>query len=63
MHDRLSDGRRFRLFSVIDDFNREIDIDLSLPAEREAGTGSGNRNIVYALMPEFVQSGNEKWGH
>jgi putative transposase len=37
MHDQLSDGRSYRLFNVIDDFNREaltIDIDLSLPAER-----------------------------
>ena len=37
MHDQLSDGRSFRLFNVIDDFNREalaIDIDLSLPGER-----------------------------
>ena len=37
MHDQLSDGRRCRLFNVIDDFNREgltIDVDLSLPAER-----------------------------
>ena len=37
MHDRLSDGRAFRLFNVIDDFNREglcIDVDFSLPAER-----------------------------
>ena len=37
MHDQLSDGRSFRIFNVIDDFNREalaMDIDLSLPAER-----------------------------
>ena len=37
MHDQLSDGRSYRLFNVIDDFNREalsIDIDLSLPSER-----------------------------
>ena len=37
MHDQLEDGRSFRLFNVIDDFNREglaIDVDLSLPAER-----------------------------
>lgn len=37
MHDQLSDRRSYRLFNVIDDFNREalaIDIDLSLPAER-----------------------------
>ncbi len=37
MHDQLSDGRSYRLFNVIDDFNREglaIDIDFSLPAAR-----------------------------
>ena len=37
MHDQLQDGRSYRLFNAIDDFNREalaIDIDLSLPAAR-----------------------------
>jgi putative transposase len=37
MHDQLSDGRCYRLFNVIDEFNREglnIDVDFSLPAER-----------------------------
>lgn len=37
MHDQLSDGRTFRLFNVLDDFNREglgIEVDLSLPAAR-----------------------------
>jgi len=37
MHDQLSDGRCYRLFNVIDDFNREglaIEVDLSLPSER-----------------------------
>ena len=35
MHDQLQDGRSFRLFNLIDDFNREalaIEIDLSLPS-------------------------------
>jgi putative transposase len=34
MHDNLSDGRSFRLFNVIDDFNREgleIEADFSYP--------------------------------
>ena len=37
MHDRLLDGRSFRTFNVIDDYNREglgIEVDLSLPALR-----------------------------
>jgi len=37
MHDQLNDGRTFRLFNVLDDFNREalgIEVDFSLPYER-----------------------------
>ena len=37
MHDQLCDGRSFRLFNVLDDFNREglgIEADLSLPSAR-----------------------------
>jgi putative transposase len=37
MHETLSDGRSYRLFNVIDDYNREglcIDVDFSLPALR-----------------------------
>jgi putative transposase len=37
MHDQLDDGRGFRLFNVIDDFNREalgIEVDFSLPSSR-----------------------------
>jgi len=37
MHDQLIDGRSFRTFNVIDDFNREglgIEVDFSLPAAR-----------------------------
>jgi putative transposase len=37
MHDQLADGRCYRLFNVIDDFNREglgIEVGFSLPAER-----------------------------
>ena len=37
MHDQLEGGRSYRLFNVLDDFNREglaIEVDLSLPAER-----------------------------
>ena len=41
MHDRLSDGRSFRTFNVLDDYNREglgIEVDLSLPAPRVTRT-------------------------
>lgn len=37
MQDRLLNGRKFRTFNVIDDFNREalaIEVDISLPAKR-----------------------------
>ena len=37
MSDALWDGRRFRTFNVVDDFNREalaVEIDLNLPASR-----------------------------
>jgi putative transposase len=37
MHDQFEDGRTFRLFNVIDDFNREaigMDVDFSFPSER-----------------------------
>jgi putative transposase len=37
MHDNLGDGRQYRLFNVLDDFNREglgIEVDLSLPSAR-----------------------------
>ena len=37
MHDQLSDDRCYRLFNVIDDFNREgltIDVNFPLPAQR-----------------------------
>ena len=37
MHDALADGRSFRTFNVIDDYNREglgIEVDFSLPAAR-----------------------------
>lgn len=37
MHNQLSDGRSFRLFNVLDEYNREglgTELDLPLPAER-----------------------------
>ena len=40
MYDQLADCRTFRLFNVIDDYNREaleIEIDFSFPSERDSG--------------------------
>ncbi len=37
MHDNIDDGRQYRLFSVLDDFNRDgqgVAVDLSLPSAR-----------------------------
>ena len=39
MHNQLADGRSYRLFNVIDDYNREglcIEVDFSLPSTRVA---------------------------
>ena len=59
MHDQLSDGRSFRLFNVIDDFNREalaIDIDLSLPGERVVR--ALNQVIEWRGKPLAIRSDN-----
>jgi len=59
MHDQLSDGRRCRLFNVIDDFNREgltIDADLSLPAERVIR--SLNQIIEWRGKPKAIRCDN-----
>ena len=48
MHDQLEDGRTFRLFNVIDDFNREaigMEVDFSLPSE-------------WGIRLEHIQPGN-----
>jgi putative transposase len=59
MHDQLSDGRTFRLFNVIDDFNREglaIDVDFSLPALRVIR--SLNQIIEWRGKPTVIRSDN-----
>ena len=53
MHDQLSDGRSFRTFNVIDDFNREglcIEVDFSLPSSR----------VIRALEQVFEWRGKPK---
>lgn len=59
MPDQLSDGRSYRLFKVIDDFNREalaIDIDLSLPSERVVR--SLDQIIEWRGKPQVIRSDN-----
>ena len=76
MHDQLQDGRTFRLFNVIDDFNREalsIEIDLSLPSARVIRTlkqiiaWRGKPAVIRCDNgPEYVsaevKAWSERWG-
>lgn len=59
MHDRLTDGRSFRTFNVIDDYNREglgIEVDLSLPALRVIR--SLERIIEWRGKPRVIRCDN-----
>lgn len=59
MHDKLADSRSFRLFNLIDDFNREalvMDIDLSLPAER--AMRALDQIIEWRDKPQAIRSDN-----
>jgi putative transposase len=59
MHDRLEDGRSFRTFNVIDDYNREglgIEVDLSLPALRVIRTL--DRIIEWRGKPKVIRCDN-----
>jgi len=59
MHDQLSNGRGYRLFNVIDDFNREglcIDVDFSLPSERV--TRSLDQIIEWRGKPQVIRCDN-----
>ena len=59
MHDQLADGRNFRLFNVLDDFNREglgIDVDFSLPAERVVR--ALNQIIEWRGKPKYIRCDN-----
>lgn len=59
MHDQLEDGRCFRLFNVIDDFNREalgIEVDLSLPSQRVIR--ALNQIIQWRGKPKAIRSDN-----
>jgi putative transposase len=59
MHDQLASGRAYRLFNVIDDYNREglgIEIDFSLPAERVIR--ALNQIIEWRGKPEQLRCDN-----
>lgn len=59
MHDSLADGRSFRTFNVIDDYNREglgIEVDLSLPALRVIRTL--DRIIEWRGRPKAIRCDN-----
>ena len=59
MHAQLEDGRAYRLFNVIDDFNREglaIEVDLSLPAERVVR--ALNQIIEWRGKPQQIRCDN-----
>lgn len=59
MHDQLTDGRSFRLFNVLDDFNREslgIEVNFSLPAERVAR--ALEQNIEWQGKPACLRYDN-----
>lgn len=71
MSDSLADGRRFRLFNVMDDFNREslaIEVDTSLPAlrvirvlEKLIAQRGKPANIRCDNGPEFISHKLEEW--
>lgn len=59
MHHSLESGKPYRLFNVIDDFNREglgIEIDFSLPAERVIRTL--NQIIEWRGKPKSIRCDN-----
>lgn len=71
MADSLTDGRKFRMFNVIDDFTREsltIEVDTSLPAlrviralENIISKRGRPANIRSDNGPEFICGKLEKW--
>ncbi len=61
MHDQLASGRNYRLFNVLDDFNRQglaIEVDLSLPAERVIRTL--NQVIEWRGKPKQIRCDNAR---
>lgn len=73
MSDNLVDGRKFRLFNVIDDFNREslaIEVDTSIPSlrvirvlEKLVEQRGCPQNIRCDNGPEFISHKLSEWCH
>ena len=71
MHDQLEDGRTFRLFNVIDDFNREaigMEVDFSLPSERvilelkQIISWRGTPEVIRCDNgPEYISAAIQTW--
>lgn len=71
MSDSLTDGRKFRLLNVIDDFNREslaVEVDTSLPSlrvirvlDRLLAMRGKPANIRCDNGPEFISHKLEQW--
>ncbi len=71
MSDSLWDGRKFRTFNIVDDFNREalaIEVDLNLPAKRvtrvldRVGMERGYpKQIRMDNGPEFISLAMAEW--
>lgn len=71
MSDRLVDGRKFRLFNVLDDYNREslaIEVDTSLPSlrvQRVLNNLINERNKPINIRvdngPEFISHTLQQW--
>lgn len=71
--DALSDGRRFRCLTIVDDFSREsicIHVDKSIPGHRVAQVLdglSGGRGLPETIVcdngPEFAGSALDWWAH
>jgi len=71
MHDQLQDGRIFRLFNVIDEFNREaigMEVDFSLPSERvirelkQIISWRGKPEVIRCDNgPEYISAAIQAW--
>ena len=69
--DSLTDGRKFRILNIIDDFNREslaVEVDTSLPAlrvirtlEQLASTKGSPKQIRVDNGPEFISHKLKMW--